>query len=256
MTLIIALLLSVHASSALRPSVLCIGECLFDGLPAGIFLGGAPLNAAVHLQQRGVSASFASAVGRDRLGREAARRLTSRGVDVSLLQEIDESETGFVEVFVDEKGDASYTFNDPAAWDLCSLPGIAEAAAQADAVVYGTLGQRAETTRAAIRAASDASCYTVCDINLRPPYDDAEIVATAADGVSLLKLNDEELPEMANWLGLDTAGVDDGDLALATFGALDCEMLCVTRGGDGAVLITKKGGWTEHPGFEVSLFFI
>ncbi len=70
------------------------------------------------------------------------------------------------------------------------------------------------------------------------------------------QLNDEELPEMANWLGLDTAGVDDGDLALATFGALDCEMLCVTRGGDGAVLITKKGGWTEHPGFEVSLFFI
>ena len=40
---------------------------------------------------------------------------------------------------------------------------------------------------------------------------------------------------MAKWLGLDTAGVDDGDLALATFEALDCEMLCVTRGGDGAV---------------------
>ena len=69
------------------------------------------------------------------------------------------------------------------------------------------------------------------------------------------QLNDEELPEMASWLGLDTAGVDDGDLALATFGALDCEMLCVTRGGDGAVLITKKGGWTEHPGFEVRVYF-
>ena len=71
------------------------------------------------------------------------------------------------------------------------------------------------------------------------------------------QLNDEELPEMANWLGLDTAGVDDGDLALATFGALDCEMLCVTRGGDGAVLITKKGWMDGAPGIRgESLFFI
>ena len=66
-----------------------------------------------------------------------------------------------------------------------------------------------------------------------------------------MKLNDEELPEMARWLGLDVDGVDNKELAFATFNALDCEMLCVTRGGDGAALLTKKAGWTEHPGFRV-----
>ena len=255
-----ALVLFVHCSSGLKPSVLCIGECLFDGLPAGIFLGGAPLNAAVHLQQRGVNAAFASAVGSDRLGREAARRLRSRDVDVSLLKVVDETETGFVEVDIDEKGDASYTFNDPAAWDFCSPAGIAEAAAQADAVVYGTLGQRAQMTRAAISAASDASSYAVCDINLRPPYDGAEMVAAAVDGVDLLKLNDEELLPVAESLR-STAQGDDGKrwradaacaaasdaeaartavsvaAAAAAIGrASSASTVVVTRGAEGAVL--------------------
>lgn len=198
------------ACAALQPSVLCIGECLFDGLPSGIFLGGAPLNAAVHLQQRGVKARFASAIGADRLGREASRRLTSAGVDVSLLATIEEAETGFVEVDIDPvTRDASYSFATPAAWDLLRPDGIAEAASTADAVVFGTLGQRAELTRSAIQAASDAARYSVCDINLRPPFDDAAIVAAAAAGVSLLKLNDEEITPVAEALRRASVG-DDG----------------------------------------------
>ena len=124
--------------SATPPSVLCVGECLFDALPSGVFLGGAPLNVACHLSQLGAKASFASAVGDDRLGREALRRLRARGVDVDLVATDAAAETGFVTAEVDEAGDATYTFATPAAWDSVPEDGLAAAAAAADAVVFGT----------------------------------------------------------------------------------------------------------------------
>ena len=77
-------------SVAAATRILCLGETLFDGLPSGIYLGGAPLNAAVHLAEAGLEASFASAVGRDRLGREALRRLAARNVDTSLVATLDD----------------------------------------------------------------------------------------------------------------------------------------------------------------------
>ena len=83
-----------------------MGECLFDALPSGIFLGGAPLNVACHLSELGAQASFASAVGDDRLGRDALRRLRARGVDVDLVATDATAETGFVTAEVDAAGDA------------------------------------------------------------------------------------------------------------------------------------------------------
>ena len=116
------------ALSATPPNVLCVGECLFDALPSGIFLGGAPLNVACHLAELGAQASFASAVGDDRLGREALRRLRARGVDVDLVATDPTAETGFVTAEVDTAGDATYTFATPAAWDNVPEDGLAAAA--------------------------------------------------------------------------------------------------------------------------------
>lgn len=114
--------------------VVCLGETLFDSTPAGIFLGGAPGNVAVHLSQLGAKVEFASRVGDDLLGREARRRLSSYGVGVSLLQSETTPprsgggggagdgpggcETGFVLCEIAPNGDATYTFNEPAAWDV------------------------------------------------------------------------------------------------------------------------------------------
>jgi len=179
------------------PRVLCIGETLFDGLPSGIFLGGAPLNVACHLAEQSVAARYASAVGRDRLGIEARRRLESRDVDTSLIATVGPAETGFVTVDIDEHGDASYDFTTPAAWDFVPVDGLRAAAEEADALVFGTLSQRASGTRAAVAAARDAAHYVVCDINLRPPFTDDEVVASSAVGVDLLKLNDDELLPVA-----------------------------------------------------------
>ena len=120
-------------------SVLCIGETLFDGLPSGVFLGGAPLNVACHLSLLSVHTSYASAVGNDRLGLEAIRRLNGKGVDTQLIRSVDGMETGFVTAHIDEAGDATYEFVTPAAWDAIDSDGIASAAATADAVVFGKL---------------------------------------------------------------------------------------------------------------------
>jgi sugar/nucleoside kinase (ribokinase family) len=94
-----------------------------------------------------------------------------------------------------------------------SCDGISEAAAAADAVVFGTLGCRAPATRAAVRAAAAAARYSVCDVNLRPPFVDEAIVAEAASGVDLLKLNDEELLPLAKALRSQADGDDDDVLA-------------------------------------------
>ena len=276
-TLILIALPSLLAATR----VLCIGEALFDGLPGGIYLGGAPVNAAVHLAEAGCKPSFVSAVGRDRLGREVLRRLGSRGVDISLVATIDDAETGFVEVDIDAKGDASYTFATPAAWDLVPSAGIASAASAADAVVFGSLGSRDATSRAAVLAAAEASTFSVCDVNLRPPFVDDDVVAEAVSGVDLLKLNDEELVPLAATLSKvaadDTAATAAakaseaaqsaaaafasrapeetlrnliGEAARAIGEAAGARTVVVTRGAEGAVMC--RGGTGEawaHPGF-------
>ena len=275
------LILTSYATLSTAIHILCVGETLFDGLPTGIFLGGAPLNAAVHLAEVGVEAAYASCVGNDRLGREARRRLNSRGVDTALIGTNDQYETGFVEVDVDANGDASYTFNTPAAWDyITNSDAIAKAAADADAVVFGSLGSRAEASRAAIRAAASAAKFTVCDVNLRPPFVDDEIVVEATCDVDLLKLNDEELLPLAEALrrqapsaDVDAAceacakvepAVDDasdaGDdnamastiaKAAAAIGkAVSASRVVVTRGSKGAVYCDEDGSAYTCGGFK------
>ena len=73
-------------ASALAPSILSVGETLYDSLPKGVFLGGAPLNVAVHAAQLGAHSIYASAVGDDVLGADARRRLEEAGVDTTLIQ--------------------------------------------------------------------------------------------------------------------------------------------------------------------------
>ena len=204
---------------AAAPSVLCIGETLFDGLPSAIYLGGAPLNVACHLAQAGVRARYLSAVGHDRLGTEAVRRLQAQGVGTDLIVQVREAETGFVTVELDRSGDASYTFVTPAAWDFIPTTGAAAAAKSADALVFGSLGMRAEGSRAAIQAAAAAASFVVCDINLRPPFIDAAVVADAARSADLLKLNDEELVPLASMLFETTGAGPSRQLAAAALAA-------------------------------------
>jgi fructokinase len=233
--------------------VTVIGEALWDSLPQGLFLGGAPANVACHLNELGRSPTVVSRVGDDELGREVIRRLTNRGLDVSNVQVDDTGiPTGFVVVTM-EGAMPSYDIVQPSAWDAMAVTDDVIKAASGAVLVYGSLAQRDERGASAIDAASKVASKRVFDINLRKPFIDEELCVRHARECWLLKLNDDELPEMYKWCGLE--GIDENDviaMACATRDALECDNLCVTRGGDGALLVSSSGAVAQHPGFEVT----
>jgi len=101
--------------------LLCVGEILWDALPDGLFLGGAPFNVASHLHALHQEVAFVSRVGDDRLGREALRRMRARGLETELMQIDDSLPTGFVQVELGDTGEPDYEILEPAAWDAITL---------------------------------------------------------------------------------------------------------------------------------------
>lgn len=227
-----------------RP-VVCVGEVLWDALPAGLFLGGAVANVAMHLAQLDVPVQLVSAVGNDRLGQEAIRRVARRGVDVSLVQLDREHPTGFVEATIDASGDATYRILESVAWDHIVLgPDVRDAVAHAAMVVIGSLAQRHAVSRATIETVERGSTPVVFDINLRAPFADREVVERTLLRSSIVKLNTAELDQLADWFGLPRALEAAADAIAARFG---CEMVCITRAAAGAAL-WHRGRWTECDG--------
>jgi fructokinase len=230
--------------------VLCVGELLWDALPAGLFLGGAPFNVACHLRAANVTATMVTRIGADQLGDEAYRRLARYGVRTDLLQVDPLLPTGFVRVSVAEDGNAKYHIVEPAAWDNLEITrSLLERASTARAIVFGTLAQRSAVARDTIRRVLDTRALKVLDVNLRVPYDDREIVRHSLRSADVVKLNDDEMRRLASWFDLR------GDLprTVAVLAeTFDCRTVCVTRGRNGAVL-WREGRWTEHPGFEVEV---
>ncbi|GJG87521.1 fructokinase [Gemmatimonadetes bacterium T265] len=233
-----------------RSEVLCVGEVLWDSLPAGLFIGGAPFNVAGHLHALGVPVGVVSRVGRDQLGAEALARLARHGIATDLVQTDPALRTGFVSVSVDAAGVPAYDIVEPAAWDLIELrASLLERAAGAGAIVFGSLAQRHRVSRATIERLCEVDVMKVFDVNLRPPYDDAEVVRRALARADVVKLNEPELEQMAGWFGLP-AGLRAGALALAD--RYGCRTVCVTRGAAGAVLL-NAGRWSEHGGYRVAV---
>src|ERR671932_1315357 len=125
------------------PEILCVGELLWDALPAGLFLGGAPFNVACHLRAAGLPTTMVSRVGSDLLGEEALRRLARYGVGTDLMQVDPSLPTGFVRVTVDDADNPAYEIVEPAAWDaIAPTETLLRRAADARAIVFGTLAQR------------------------------------------------------------------------------------------------------------------
>ena len=230
--------------------VLCVGEILWDSLPPGLFLGGAPFNVAGHLHALGVPVTMVSRVGADRLGREARQRIAAAGIATQLVQVDAKLPTGFVEVTLDPAGIPSYDIVEPAAWDCIELTDetLTEARA-ASAIVFGSLAQRSPASRATIERLCELDAVKVFDVNLRPPCCDAAVVRRSLERADVVKLNDQELAELSAWFGLPV-NLRDGIEALAD--AFGCRTICVTRGSAGAVLL-HEGRWCEHPGYRVEV---
>ena len=230
--------------------ILCFGEVLWDALPAGLFLGGAPFNVACHLRAAGRTVSMVSRVGGDRLGDEVLRRAPWYGVGADLIQVDGELPTGLVRVNVDEAGNAEYEILEPAAWDAIALDDIlVRRAEEAQAIVFGTVAQRRATTRATLEQLWQSDALMVFDANLRPPYEDRDVVRRSLGSADIVKVTEGELARIADWFGLR------GDVrarATALAEEFDCSTVCVTRGRNGAAL-WREGRWTEEPGYEVDV---
>lgn len=228
--------------------VLCLGEVLWDSLPNGLFLGGAPFNVAYHLKSLGTDASVVSCVGDDVLGHIALQRIREKKLSLDLLQTEPEVSTGLVNAAIDPAGNASYEIVAPSAWDFIrTTPALTAAASQARVLVFGSLAQRAPVSRQTIRELLEGDALKVFDANLRPPFDDPDIVRESLRRARVVKLNDDEFARLTRWFDLP-AGLREGAAALADrFGP---RTLCITRGARGAAL-WNAGRFSEHPGFKV-----
>ncbi|MEO2018019.1 MAG: carbohydrate kinase [Fuerstiella sp.] len=239
-----------------RPAVLSLGEVLWDLFPEGEQFGGAPANFACHAAIHGADVTMVSAVGEDRHGRHALDILEGYGIDVSLMQLVPDAATGTVGVELDSDGSPTFTIHEDSAWDRLGWSDQLEArVAAADAVYFGTLGQRSEVSRLTIRhclkAARAAGIPRVVDINLRPPFFDSELIRESVQHASILKLSDEELSEVCTACGIDDSDPADARLR-QLLGANNLDLVVMTRGAEGAVLASADE-IVEQPGISTTV---
>ncbi|HEY1255020.1 MAG TPA: carbohydrate kinase [Terracidiphilus sp.] len=238
--------------------ILGIGEVLWDLLPEGPRLGGAPANFAVMAAQLGDRAVLLSRVGRDELGKKAVEKLKSLPADAKFFQLDEARETGRVTVAF-EAGEPRYTIHQPAAWDFLELTDSwLKLAASADALCFGSLAQRSPVSRKTIQslvAQSSSRCLRVFDVNLRAPFYCSEVILQSLELATVLKMNDAELPQILALLGLPLEDVPKqlrmgAERLLREFPAL--ELVAVTRGGQGSLLVTRHE-IHEHPGIRIKV---
>jgi fructokinase len=247
--------------------ILGIGELLWDIVPDGMRLGGAPANFAVMAGRLGNHAAILSRIGRDDLGRQAIDRLDPMPVETGFLQVDQLHETGRVTVSL-EGGEPHYTIHEPAAWDFLELSDEwIQLAARADAICFGSLAQRNRQARQTIQtlaAEASAKCIRVFDVNLRAPFYSAEVLQESLELATVVKMNDVEAPLVLDLLDLaiEEAPVTGETLStpeylraaaerlLAEFPSL--QLVAATRGSRGSLLVTRDE-WNEHPGFPVKV---
>jgi len=224
-------------------TILGIGELLWDMLPEGPQLGGAPANYSVMAGRLGNHATVLSRIGRDELGERALEVLKPFPVDCQRLQVDSEQATGRVTVKL-EDGQPSYTIHQPAAWDFFepTKEWLSEAA-HADAVCFGSLAQRGPQSRQTIHAlvrSTRPECKRIFDVNLRTPFYSAEIVRESLKLASVMKMNDGEVPLVLDLLGFPATSSLHEDFP-------DLTLVAITRGGEGS-LLAGRSEWNEHPG--------
>jgi fructokinase len=229
-------------------NILAIGEILWDLLPSGRQLGGAPANFACHARALGAESRLITRVGDDPLGREILERLRGLGLLNDTVTVDAEAPTGTVAVALGADGQPRFTIVADVAWDRIEADDAAIAAAvAADVVGFGSLAQRGEASRRAIRAVLSAThpeALRIFDVNLRPPFIDQDVIERSLDLANVFKLNDQELHLLAEML--DLPGTVEKQMAsLAVRYGLT--VVALTRGAKGSLLL-RDGEWSDHPG--------
>ena len=230
-----------------------LGEVLWDVLPTGKQLGGAPANFAYISNQLGNHGIIASRVGNDSDGKEILHSLEKVGVDVSHIQTDAEHQTGTVKVSL-ENGQPSYEITENVAWDFLELTADwRELAKTSDAVCFGTLARRNSVSRQTIQAfvkLVNPNCLRIFDVNLRQKYYSSEILRESFELANVVKLNHEELPNICEMAEIE--GANEQEKAEKLREKFDLRMVCLTRGANGSLLITENE-LSENGGIKVEI---
>ena len=218
-----------------------MGEALWDVLPEGRKIGGAPANFAFHAGQAGMDARVVSAVGRDALGDETLLTLQQKGLNTDAVARVD-FPTGVVQVTLSEGGIPQYDICEGVAWDnIPFTPALDELARNAQAVCWGSLAQRSEVSRNCIYRFLDAmpseqGRLKVFDINLRQHFYSIDVIEASCQRANVLKINEEELVIVSELLRLGTPQVEQQCRLLMERFSLD--MLVLTCGCNGSYIFT------------------
>ncbi|WP_203255774.1 carbohydrate kinase family protein [Hyunsoonleella ulvae] len=216
--------------------IVCFGEVLWDVFPNGSKkIGGAPLNVALRLASFGDEVTMVSAVGKDSNGERLLQYINENGLDDTYIQTKDNFSTGEVTVILNDKGSASYEIEHPRAWDNIELSDALEKqVANSDAFVFGSLIVRDEVSKQTLYRLLDVSHYNIFDLNLRPPHYSKAVLIHLMEKADFIKFNDEELYEVADYLGSKYMGLEQNIKFIAV--QTNTKHICVTKGAYGAVL--------------------
>lgn len=220
--------------------VVGMGEALWDVLPEGKKIGGAPANFAYHVSQFGLPSCVVSAIGDDALGKEIIENFTSKGLD-QLIAEVPYP-TGTVQVEIDQTGIPLYDIKENVAWDNIPYTKHLDALAKrTKAVCFGSLAQRNVVSRETINhfldtMPKDDDSLIVFDVNLRQGFYNKEILCKSMQNCNILKINDEELITVSRMFGYP--GIDLQDKCWILLGKYNLKMLILTCGINGSYVFT------------------
>ena len=220
--------------------VIGISEALFDMLPEGKKLGGAPANFAYHVSQFGINSCAVSAIGKDGLGKELTNELKRHNLNFQ-IDEVDYP-TGMVQVSLDINGIPCYEIKENVAWDnIPFTPKLEDLAKHCNAVCFGTLAQRNQVSRQTIHRFLDLmpdreDTYKIFDINLRQGFYTKETITESMERCNILKINDEELIAVSRLFGYP--GIDLQNKCWLLMGKYNLRMLILTCGVNGSYVFT------------------
>lgn len=219
--------------------VVGLGEALWDVLPDGRKLGGAPANFAYHAGQFGIDTLAVSALGKDSLGDETCKELEKKGLR-HVMPRLDYP-TGTVQVTLDKSGVPAYDIKEGVAWDnIPFTPEIEEIAHNCRAVCFGSLAQRNKVSRETIRKfvkATPKNCMRIFDINLRQSFYTKEVIQESLRLCNVLKINDEELVTIGRMFGYP--GLDMSNKCWLLLGKYNLDVLVLTCGINGSYVFTR-----------------
>ena len=233
--------------------VIAIGEIVWDCLPSGKQLGGAPLNFAFFAKELGADAYAVSAVGGDELGDETLAVAATTGVCLDYVQR-NSLPTSRVLVTLNEVGIPQYEIVEGVAWDAIegSDPAL-KLVEDADVICWGSLAQRSEKSRNSILSLLDAApdtCVKVFDINIRQHYYTREVVEASLERANILKLNEDELPLVAWMLGVEGS---DKEIVSILIDMYSLKYLIYTHGADFSEVYSADGEYSHVPTPKVSV---